>query len=143
MPTVTKVRTLTINPPAKAKIKLFKPLPTTADQLAVEYLAIKLVEEQAAERKIALQAAVRAAMTAGELKTKYGSFLIEERVSLSWPLDAVRLALPDQYAAFLTPDNALLRTRAKTADTAGAMLSATAVAKKTEALVFRATKKIA
>ena len=132
--TKTRVRSITVKIPKK-KADFGDVI--IAELLAQEYILIKEAQDALDERKETMQAKVRENLVNGRLEASQGTFTEVERNSYSWSLDAIRLALLDQHQAFLAPDNALLRIRMKTADEAGAMLTASATVSTSHAITFK------
>ena len=123
MPTKTKTVKAIVASPLK-----------DADHLATEYLFVRDAEKNLAARKKELQEKVRALMGRdSELATSSGRFLIEERKSYSWSLDAIKTYFGKGHVAYLKADDKLVRGKMESEPE----LAKLADVKVTEALTFR------
>ena len=116
-----------------------KPLTTTADDLAAKYLIIQDEIKLLEQRKSELQEIIYAIMgNEKQIDTQFGSFIIQERRTLSWSLDSVRDVMGKTWPAFVKADDKILRARMATKDNIGCLLESTAKVALTNALTFKA-----
>lgn len=78
--------------------------------LAAEYLQLTASVKEATERLDAIKADVKARAASGEkLVCAEGAFVIQERRSLSWTLDAVKGFFGRNWTAYVKPDDKMLK----------------------------------